>query len=198
MNRKNIFLMSIVLCLSMLFSQCNNQNNNKASLESNIEEEKSEIKDSTEAQMLSFNIDINAPADKVYQVMTDSTSFTDWTHSFGASSSYIGNWEKDSKIIFLSNNDEGYGQGMVSHIINHIPNELISIEHRGMVKDGLEIMEGEEVDSFKGSRESYSISNDGTKTTVTIKTDVFIAPDSFFIQTWPMALQRIKELAEAQ
>ena len=39
---------------------------------------------------------------------------------------------------------------------------------------------------------------DGTKTTVTIKTDVFIAPDSFFIQTWPMALQRIKELAEAQ
>ena len=65
-------------------------------------------------------------------------------------------------------------------------------------QDGKEIMTGKEVDSFKGAMENYSFSTNGIVTTMLVETDVFVEESKFFEDTWPLALNRIKELCEIE
>ena len=195
--KKSKFSILLALSLSiLLFYQCKNEQNSL--VESSEIETKSNITkaDTSKFQKLNFHINIDAPVDVVYKTVIDSNLFMDWTSAFGPGSYYKGNWEKGSKMIFIADMEDGSQAGMISHIKDHVPKQLISIEHLGMLQNGEEILEGEDVDSFKGSIENYSFSTNGKITTMIVNTDVFMETDSFFNKTWPLALERIKELSE--
>jgi hypothetical protein len=186
MKQKKVFMLS-VLCLSLLLlNQCISEQNKKVE----------KITDTKKYKKLNFFINIHAPVEVVFQTVIDSTHFNDWTSAFGPSSTFKGNWGKGSKMIFTADMEDGTQVGMISRIKEHIPNQLISIEHVGMLQNGVEIMDGEEVESFKGSIENYSFTTNGQITTMGVNTDVFIEMDSFYNKTWPVALARIKELCE--
>lgn len=186
----------LLLLLSLFLIQCKSKTDTSSIEKPNTENHLDNKLDSSSIQKLHFKIDIDAPIEKVYQVITDSISFSDWTSLFGVPSFYKGSWEKGSKMIFIADMEDGSQMGMVSRIVEHIPNQLISIEHLGSYLNGEETMEGEEVDAFKGSLETYKLSYDGKTTTMSVETDVFITPDDFYNETWPKALNRIKELSE--
>jgi uncharacterized protein YndB with AHSA1/START domain len=145
---------------------------------------------------LHFSIVINAPKDKVWHTMLDQDTYRLWTEVFMPGSHYIGDWNRGSKIQFLGPDQKGKMGGMVSRIKDNKQYEFISIEHVGIVNDGVEDTSSEAVKSWAGALENYTFKEKDEKTEVLIDMDSNDEFEEMFRNTWPKALQRLKELAE--
>ena len=147
-------------------------------------------------ERLYFRIKIKANPETVYNTLIDKEHFQEWTSVFSPTSYFDGTWEKDSKMHFLNADDDGNFSGMVSVIKEHIPSEFISIEHCGFMKDGEEILEGEEVQAIKGALENYRFIQEGEFTDLQVESDAFPDFKDFFMETWPKALIALKRICE--
>jgi uncharacterized protein YndB with AHSA1/START domain len=147
-------------------------------------------------QTLHFEISINAPVEKVYDTMIHPQGYKEWTKAFCDTSYYSGSWEKGSKMLFIGVNKEGKQEGMVSRIKENIPYQLISIEHLGILNGPEEITSGPAVDGWNGALENYNFSYENGKTTLVVNMDSNEQFKTFFEQTWPKALQKLKEMCE--
>jgi hypothetical protein len=145
---------------------------------------------------LKFEIVINASPQKVYEKLIDDRYYREWTMPFCPGSLYQGSWDRGAKILFLAPDKNGELQGMVSRIEENIPFKYISIQHLGMIKDGREILEGPEVDAWKGAHENYTLENEGGKTRFLVDMDSGFDMESFMLETWPKALNILKEICE--
>ena len=139
-----------------------------------------------------FSILINAPRETVWQILWDDQSYREWTAVFSEGSRAETDWKKGSKVLFLG----GSGEGMVSKIEENIPNEFMSIKHLGIVKDGIEDMDSEEVKKWEGTMENYTLLDLNGKTELIIDIDITDDHKDYFQTTWPKALQKVKEMAE--
>ncbi len=151
---------------------------------------------SEKKEIMHFEINIDAKAEKVYQYMLDDKKYSEWTSVFNPSSHYIGSWEKGSKILFLGTDSDGRTGGMVSRIKENIPGRFVSIEHYGVIKDGSEIFCGPEVDQWAGALENYTFTGVEGTTLLKIDVDVHVDYISYFAATWPEALKKLKEICE--
>ncbi|MDZ7291377.1 MAG: SRPBCC domain-containing protein [candidate division KSB1 bacterium] len=147
---------------------------------------------------LYFSIVINAPKEKVWNTMLDDKSYRVWTEAFNPGSHYVGDWSKGSKILFLGPDpNTGKMGGMVSRIKENRLHEYISIEHLGMVQDGVEDTTSDAVKAWAGAHENYTFKEQNGKTEVLVEMD---SPggefEEMFKDMWPKALQKLKELAE--
>ncbi|WP_343485943.1 SRPBCC domain-containing protein [Allomuricauda sp. d1] len=146
---------------------------------------------------LHFDNKINAPTSKVYETMLGEDTFKKWTSEFSPTSRYKGNWNKGSKILFLSDDADGKVCGMVSRINENKPNKFVSIEHIGILEDGQEITEGEKVDAFAGALEEYTFtSKNGASTILKIRMDSVPEWEDYFMESWPRALKKLKNICE--
>src|SRR5512138_407966 len=99
-------------------------------------------------EKLNFSIKINAPREKVWKVLWDETLYKNWTSIFMEGSYAItDNWKEGTKVLFLAPG----GNGMVSKVAVNKPNEFMSFEHLGEVKDGEEDTESEKVKGWAGA-----------------------------------------------
>lgn len=148
---------------------------------------------------LHYSININAPATKVYKAMLgldDKSTYESWTAAFNPTSTYKGNWEKGSKILFIGTDENGKVGGMVSEIADNIPNQFVSIRHYGMLDGEKEITEGPEVEKWAGGLENYSFEEKDGTTTISVETDTTEEFSGYFDETWPKALNKLKEIIE--
>lgn len=139
-----------------------------------------------------FNISIDAPREKVWEVLWGKESYPAWTSAFAEGSKVDTDWKKGSKAIF----HDGKGQGMVSTIAENKPNEYMSIKHLGVIKNGVEDLESEEVKEWAGAFENYTLKTNNNKTELMVDMDTAEAYRDYFLKTWPVALAKVKELAE--
>ena len=139
-----------------------------------------------------FAIDINAPADAVWKVLWGETSYNEWTAPFAEGSTVETNWEKGEKVLFL----DGKGNGMISTIVEKEPNKFMSFKHLGMIKDGVEDFSSEQVKKWAGATENYTLQSADGKTNLIIDIDIAEPDKDYFSKTWPVALGKVKELAE--
>ena len=139
-----------------------------------------------------FSITIDAPRGKVWDTLWKDESYRAWTSAFSENSHAETDWQTGSKVLFL----DGKGSGMVSTIAENRPNEYMSIRHLGMVKDGVEDTSSEEVKQWAGALENYTLKSDGGKTELVVDLDLNTDWVEYMQNTWPKALQRLKELAE--
>lgn len=139
-----------------------------------------------------FKTTINAPREKVWNALWEDTTYQEWTSVFSEGSKAETDWKKGSKVLFL----DGKGQGMVSKIADNVPNEYMSIEHLGFVKDGVEDTTSDEVKKWAGAKENYTLKNANGKTEVTVEMDITEEYKDYFTETWPKALEKLKEIAE--
>ncbi len=146
---------------------------------------------------LHFETEINAPAEKVFRLMLADKTYREWTKLFNPTSRYEGSWEKGSKILFLGTDEKGNEGGMVSRIKDNILNRFISIEHYGVINDGKEITTGAEVEKWAGGLENYTFEEKNGKTLLSVDTDTTPEYKTYFEETWPKALNKIKEICEA-
>ncbi len=148
-------------------------------------------------EKLNFKIEINAPKEKVWNTMLEDTTYRLWTTPFSEGSYYKGDWSKGSKIIFLGPNPEtGKEGGMVSRIAENKLYEYISIEHLGIINDGVEDTTSEEVKKWTPAFENYTLKEKNRKTEVLVDMDINDEYKEMFEGMWPKALQVLKEIAE--
>jgi uncharacterized protein YndB with AHSA1/START domain len=141
---------------------------------------------------LTFTIAINAPKELVWRTMLEDDTYRKWTSVFYEGSYAVTDWKPGSKALFLAPD----GSGMVSRVAEHRPNEWLSLEHLGMVKDGVEDTESAEVRQWAGARENYALREGTGHVVLTIHMDTTDDQKQYFQDTWPKALSALKELSE--
>jgi activator of Hsp90 ATPase-like protein len=148
-------------------------------------------------QKLHFSIVINAPKEKVWHTMLEDKTYREWTAAFNPGSHYKGDWNKGSKILFLGPDPKtGEEGGMVSRIAENKPYEFISIEHLGIVHNGVEDTTSEEAKKWVPAFENYTFKEKDGTTEVLVDMDIDEKEAEMFNKMWPGALQKLKELAE--
>ncbi len=148
---------------------------------------------------LKFTISIQSPAKKVFDRMlgiSNKSTYEQWTAIFNPTSTYEGNWNKGSKMLFTGTDEKGERGGMISAIADNIPNQFISIRHYGLVKANEEITEGPEAEKWANGFENYTFSEYNGTTTVTVELDT--SPDfwDYMQEAYPKALDKLKEICE--
>lgn len=142
---------------------------------------------------------IHAPAGMVYDKMLGISSKSDyeqWTSLFNPTSTYDGNWEEGSKMLFIGEDEQGEKGGMVSRIVRNIPGRFISIQHYGLYKADKEITEGPEVEKWANAYENYLFEENNGTTTVTVEMDINEEYLEYFNEAYPKALGKLKEICE--
>ena len=149
-------------------------------------------------QKLHYSISINAPKEKVWDTMLDDATYREWTKAFNMGSSYYkGDWSEGSKILFVGLDPEtGIESGMVSRIAERRPYEFISIEHLGVIKDGVEDTTSEAAKKWAPAYENYTFKEVDGKTEVLVDMDSEDEYIKMFEDMWPKGLEKLKEIAE--
>lgn len=142
-------------------------------------------------------ISIKAEVEKVYHTMLAEKTYAEWTALFSPGSHYVGSWETGSKILFLGPDENGKLGGMVSRIKENIPSQIVSIEHLGIVHEGKEILTGPEVDPWVGALEIYTFREENGATVLSVALDTAAEHKAYFMETWPKALGKLKEICES-
>jgi hypothetical protein len=148
---------------------------------------------------LQFNISIHAPVSAVYNVMlgiSSKSTYEQWTAMFNPTSTYEGNWEKGSKMLFIGVDEKGEKGGIVSKIAENIPHQFVSIQHYGLVNAGKEITEGADVEKWANGFENYLFEENNGVTMVKVEIDATEEFIDFMNETYPKALIKLKELCE--
>jgi uncharacterized protein YndB with AHSA1/START domain len=141
-----------------------------------------------------FKTTINAPREKVWDVLWGEISYPQWTAPFSEGSKVDTNWEKGSKVLFLDSSN----RGMVARVADKVPNEFMSFQHLGEIDNGVEDLTSDKVKTWAGAYENYTLTNVNGKTELLVEMDLADDYKDYFIKTWPIALDKVKELAEQQ
>lgn len=143
-------------------------------------------------EKLVFSTSITATPEKVWNILWTDASYRKWTAAFMEGSYAVTDWKEGSKVLFL----DGRGMGMVSRIAVNRPNEYMSIEHLGEVKDGVEDTTSDRVKAWAGAHENYTLKKNNDQTELTIDMDITEEFKEMFAQIWPKALANVKQLSE--
>jgi uncharacterized protein YndB with AHSA1/START domain len=149
-------------------------------------------------EKLRYSVKINAPAQDVWTTMLDDASYRQWTSVFNSGSYYEGGWDKGGEIRFLGPDDDGKLGGMIATVEESRPYEFVSLRYTGQIMDGADDTTSDAAKSFIGSHENYAFKEADGVTTVEVELD---SADEFvaeFNAAWPLALARLKELAESR
>jgi uncharacterized protein YndB with AHSA1/START domain len=141
-------------------------------------------------EKMKFSVQINAPKEKVWQTLWSDDSYRKWTAAFHEGSYAKGEWKEGNDIQFLIPE----GDGMYSRIQKLVPNQQMTFEHLGEIKGG----EKQPQSKWAGALESYYLTENNGITELTVETDLEDEYLQYFKDTFPKALQLVKELAEAR
>ncbi|HRH23605.1 MAG TPA: SRPBCC domain-containing protein [Candidatus Magasanikbacteria bacterium] len=148
---------------------------------------------------LHFEIFIAAAPEKVWNTMIQDATYRQWTLAFNELGGwYEGDWNQGSEIKFLGPNpaDPSKVGGMLSRVAENRPYEFISLEHYGMIMDGVEDTTSDEVKKWTPAFENYTFVEKDGGTQVIIDIDTNEEYADMFAEMWPKALEKVKELAE--
>lgn len=148
-------------------------------------------------EKLHYSIFIGAPREKVWKTMLDDRTYREWTKSFNPTSRFEGDWSQDSKMVFIGSDPKtGEEGGMISLVRVNRPNEFISLEHIGILSNGVEDTTSEAVKKWAPAFENYTLIDKDSGTELQIDVDTDEEHGQMFDEMWKISLQRLKELSE--
>ena len=146
-------------------------------------------------QKINFTTTINASKEKVWSTLWNDATYRQWTSAFFEGSYAItDNWKEGSKVLFVGPDGKN---GMVSKVAVNKPNEYMSFEHLGELKDGVEDTTSDAVKIWQGGHENYTLTEKDGHTIVTVDMDITETHLDYFVKTWPVALEKLKQVAES-
>jgi len=145
---------------------------------------------------LEFSIDIQASAQKVFDVVTGKETAAAWISVFSPHSFFEGSWDEGQKITFKTPDEHGRINGMVCRIEKNIPGKELYIQPLGSFMDGKEITDSKTIESLAVTYENYLFNQKDGYSELKILAVALAEFESFFNETWPVALKLIKEMAE--
>lgn len=150
-------------------------------------------------EKLTFKVVIHAPAHQVYDLMlgiSNKSTYQQWTALFNPTSTYEGQWKKGGKMLFIGTDDKGEKGGIVSEIMDNIPNQFVSIRHYGLVNGNEEITEGPEVEKWANGFENYTFTENKGITELKVDLDTTQEFMEYMNENYPKALNKLKEMCE--
>jgi uncharacterized protein YndB with AHSA1/START domain len=141
---------------------------------------------------LEYQIQINAPAEKVWNTMLQPVTYQQWTQVSWPGSLYKGKWEEGEEIRFISAN----GSGMLAIIRKLTPYQYLSAEHMAVLLPGGIEDKTEAVKIWIGTMENYIFTASGKTTLLKIEIIANPACEEMFNDGWPKALVKLKEICE--
>lgn len=121
--------------------------------------------------------------------MLEDATYREWTAIFNPGSYYEGDWEQGKAMKFLGPE----GGGMFAEVVENRLHEFVSIKHLGMIENGVE----NPWESGAEVYENYTFTDKDGGTEVVV--DLINVPEeykSYFEETWPQALDKLKEIVE--
>ncbi|WP_294199254.1 SRPBCC domain-containing protein [uncultured Chryseobacterium sp.] len=144
-------------------------------------------------ETLSYEIVINAPRQKVWDVLWNERTYSEWTQFFSPGCVMKSDWKIGGKTYFLNSE----GAGMVSTIDSLKEPDQIIFKHLGMLdKDGNEDTESMEVKQWSGCFEKYILIDFGGKTKLHVEVQNEKEWEDHMNSGFTQGLEVIKKLAE--
>ena len=147
-------------------------------------------------ETIQFTIAINADVEKVWNTMLNDDTYRQWAKEFHDGSYYEGSWDKGSFIHFLGPDEEGKMSGMYSKIKENKLYEFISIEHLGMISNGIVDTTSDEVKKWTPAFENYTFTKKGNQTEIKVDMQIDTNYKAMFEEMWPKALKALKQICE--
>ena len=139
---------------------------------------------------LEYQIVINKSKEVVWDTLWDDQSFRDWANNIDEGTYLLGDLVEGNEIQFISSVN---GYGVTSLVSKLIPNEYILFKHASDTQNkGTETRDKQ----WTGGSESYTLVEENNSTLLTIRSEIPEELVDYFNQAMPIALNRIKELAE--
>jgi hypothetical protein len=141
---------------------------------------------------LHYDIQIAAPRERVWKTMLDHPTYEAWTSAFTEGSTYEGEFVEGGRLRFLSPE----GSGMISEVAALRAPAHLSIRHLGMIQDGVEDYDSEEVKSWGQAYENYTFDATANGTHLRISLDTTPESAEMMNDAWARGLATLKELCE--
>jgi len=145
-----------------------------------------------ETQKIEKSIEINAPKEKVWDVLILDEYNREWYKSFSEGTHADTDWQVGSKAIFTDNSKDG----IIGRIIKNEPGKALEIEYDGMIMGGVEDYDGDLAKKVKGGKETYLLTSNNGKTTLSVSCDMDPEYLEMMTEQWGVAMEKIKELSE--
>lgn len=146
-------------------------------------------------ERLHFSININTTKDHVWEKLWSKESYTNWTQPFCEGSYMEGSISQGARVHFLMPN----GSGMYSDVAFYQPGEFVLFQHIGNIIDFKEQAIDFETAQWTGCIESYRLIEITPETTeLIVEVDVVVSHLEFMKAKFPLAMERLKEISEAQ
>ena len=145
---------------------------------------------------LKYEINIAAPAKKVWETMLAADTYKQWVNVSWPNSYYIGTWKKDAEIKFVGNDLSG----TLAKLVEYRPYEYVSAEHIAVLNvGGVPDTESEVAKGWIGTTESYTFTERNGVTELKVEIGLKNPEwEQMFNDGWPNALVALKRLAEGQ
>lgn len=141
---------------------------------------------------LHYEIHIAAPRERVWATMLDHPTYEEWTSAFTEGSTYEGAFVQGGRLRFLSPE----GSGIVSEVAELRAPEYLSIHHLGLVRDGVEDLESEEVKSWGDAYERYTFDATANGTHLRVALDTTPESAEMMNAGWAKGLATLKAMCE--
>ncbi|EKU56700.1 hypothetical protein ACINWC323_2620 [Acinetobacter sp. WC-323] len=145
-------------------------------------------------ETLSYNIKIYATPEKVWQVLWSPESYPEWTKFFACDSTMQSDWKVGGKTYF----GDGKGNGMVSTIESLDEPKQVVFKHLGMIQNGQEDLESEEIKTWAGALEKYMLFDFNGETQLHVEVDIQPEHAEFMNKGFDQGLAMVKHLAEKE
>lgn len=145
---------------------------------------------------LQFKTTINAPAEKVWDIMLQDETYREWTEEFNPGSYYEGGWEMGDKIRFVGPDENGNEGGIVGKITQSRKPEYVEITYTGVIVNGVEDTTSPEIQVWIGAKEAYTFEEENGVTNLTVDLEIEDSEKDMFEEMWPRALVKLKEICE--
>ena len=146
-------------------------------------------------ETLKYQIEIAAPAKKVWDTMLEKETYEQWVAKSWPDSTYDGRWGLGEQIKFIGPN----GAGTLAELVEFKPYKEVIARHIALLgPNGEEDRTSDMAQGWIGITEGYNFKeHDGT---TTLKVTIETSPQwrSMFDEGWPAALEDLKRIAEGQ
>ena len=141
---------------------------------------------------LEFKISIDAPKEKVWEILWDDKSYRDWASVFCEGTYAVSDWKEGDSIQFLTPD----GSGMNSVIFKRVENEYMAFKHLSDIKDFKVLPADAAVQGWSDAMETYEIRPIEKGVLLVVTMDMVEKYIDYFQATFTKAIERIKRLSE--
>ena len=139
-----------------------------------------------------FNININAPKQKVWDVLWEEAMYSQWSSVFNEGADGVPDLKEGRKLLFL----DADNHDLMSKVGTRIENSQMTFKYLGEAVSGVEYPANQEIEQWKGTTESFTLNENNGVTELKVEVSATDEYKDYFHTVFPKALKMVKQLAE--